>query len=447
MLKQLPLLAGLLCAFAARAEFRAAVTKVDITPADSQWLMGYNARQSKGVLDRIYHRVVALDDGTTQFYLISTDVCVFSPVVYDEFTRGLKTSLGIDPMNVWWTTTHTHSAPEVGAPDMYDVLLKGRSDHAWSREYLELIKTRLLDGIREARSKLAPARMGVGVGMAMANINRRAKDVDGKVTLGLNPDGPVDRQIGLIRLERPDGSLLAVVANYAMHGTVLSGRWLEISGDAPGVVAEYVEKKLGAPMLYINGAAGNVAPIYSVYDTPGSGHLSQFRVLLGDKIIETARNTAVTDRPVTLTASAIDVMTPRKAGLGWTPALDPFAGKSPAGEPLVRIPVRFLQMNDLLMWAAPVEMFCEIAMHIRNRSPFRHTFYFGYTNGWLGYLPTAEAFREGGYEPTTSPFTEKVEADFTRGVLTHIQGLVPLTVKHRTVRRRLKGFASGPASG
>jgi hypothetical protein len=421
--RKLPLIACLACSFAAAAEFRAAAVKVDITPTDSQWLMGYNARQSTGVLDRIYHHVVAMDDGTTQFYLISTDVCVFSPVVYDEFTRELKSALGINPLNVWWTSTHTHSAPEVGPPDMYDVLLKGRSDHDWNREYLAFVKTRLLGAIKEAQSTLAPARMGVGVGSAMANINRRAKDVDGKVTLGLNPDGPADRQIGLIRLERTDGSLLAVIANYAMHGTVLSGRWLQISGDAPGVVAEYVEKKLGAPMLYINGAAGNIAPIYSVYDTPGAGHLGQFRVLLGDKIIETARNTGVATGPVKLSASGITVETARKPGLGWTPALEPYAAKSAIGEPLVRIPVRFLQMNDIVMWAAPVELFCEIAIHVRDHSPFRHTFYFGYSNGWLGYLPTAEAFREGGYEPTTSPFTEKAEEDFTRGVVQHIQGL------------------------
>jgi hypothetical protein len=416
-------LTALIMAIPACAEFRAAVAKVDITPSDSQWLMGYAARQSTGVLDRIYHRIVVMDDGRTQFYLISTDICVFSPTVYDEFARELKQSLGIDPVNLWWTTTHTHSAPELGPPEMYDILLKGRSDHAWSREYLALAKQRLVAGISEARSRLAPARIGFGSGMAMANINRRAKDVNGKVSLGLNPDGPVDRQIGLIRLERMDGSLIALVANYAMHGTVLGGRWMQISGDAPGVVADYVEKKLGAPMLYVNGAAGNIAPIYSVYDTPGAGHLSQFPVLLGDKILETNRQIAAPAGTVELSASAITIETPRKAGLGWNAALDGYAGVASSGDASVRIPVRFLRINDVLLWAAPVELFCEMAIHVRGVSPFRHTFYFGYTNGWLGYLPTAEAFRDGGYEPATSPFTERVEADFTRGVVTHIQGL------------------------
>jgi len=68
-------------------------------------------------------------------------------------------------------------------------------------------------------------------------------------------------------------------------------------------------------------------------------------------------------------------------------------------------------------------LFCEIAIDVRNRSPFTHTFYFGYTNGWLGYLPTSLAFAEGGYEPRTSPFTPAAEADIGEGVAAFIQGL------------------------
>ena len=72
----------------------------------------------------------------------------------------------------------------------------------------------------------------------------------------MNPDGPTDRQVGLIRLERRDGTPIALIANYSMHGTALGQENTLISGDAPGTVAAYVEEKLGAPMLFINGAAG-----------------------------------------------------------------------------------------------------------------------------------------------------------------------------------------------
>ena len=95
------------------------------------------------------------------------------------------------------------------------------------------------------------------------------------------------------------------------------------------------------------------------------------------------------------------------------------------GVSLIRVPVRFLKINqDLVLWTAPVELFCEIAIAVRNHSPFPYTFFSGYTNGFLGYLPTRQAFAEGGYEPgNVTPFTEQVEDDFTQGVSTYLQGM------------------------
>ena len=404
------------------AGLRASAVKVDITPAQSQWLMGYDPRRSTGVHDKIYHRVVAMDDGTTQFYLVASDLCLFSPTVYDELVERLQNELGIQPQNIWWTVTHTHAAPEVGPPTVYRALL-GRSDHEWNREYEKKVLDAAVQAVKTAREKLEPARVSIGTGISMANINRRAKDLDGSVSLGLNPDGPADREIGILRFERPDGSPIAVVANYAMHGTVMSGSNLEISGDAPGVVESYVEEKVQAPVLYVNGAAGNLAPIYSVYPNPEAGHLSQFRVLVGDRILSALQSLGAATDHATLQVGESTVETPRKAGLSWPEAMARYSRTDAAGSSLVRLPVRFLRINDTLIWSAPVEMFCEISMAIRRQSPFAQTFYFGYANGWLGYLPTKVAFHEGGYEPKTSPFTDAAEKDVLEKVTTYIQGL------------------------
>jgi hypothetical protein len=397
----------------ATGAFRAAAVKVDITPATPKILLGYNPRTSTGIHDRIFHRVIALDDGRTQFFLASSDLCLFSPELYDEVAAELQKS-GIEPRQFWWSVTHTHSAPEVGPPGVYKVLLKGRSDHEWDREYTQQIKTSLVKAVLEARAKLEPARLRIGTGTSLANINRRARDVDGKISLGLNPEGPVDRQIGLIRLDRADGSPIALVANYAIHGTVLSGANTLISGDAPGVVSAYLEEKMGATVLFINGAAGNAAPIYTVYPTPSAGHLSEFRVLLGDKILE-----ATLGRPLegAMLLEEHSVETPLKPGLEWPAELQRYGGGG-----LVRVPVRVLRINDMVIWSAPVELFSEIAMDVRGRSPFANTFYFGYTNGWFGYLPTARAFGEGGYEPQTSPFTPSAEGDLASAVTGYLKG-------------------------
>lgn len=66
------------------------MVKVDVTPSTPKWLLGYGARQSTGVHDRIHHRIVAMDDGTSKFILVSTDLCLFSPTVYEEAARRVR---------------------------------------------------------------------------------------------------------------------------------------------------------------------------------------------------------------------------------------------------------------------------------------------------------------------------------------------------------------------
>jgi len=405
--------------------FKASVVKIDITPSDPQNLLGYGPRNSTGTNDPIFHKIILLDDGATQFVLISSDICLMSPVEYDKVAARIQKAYGIDPVNIWWSVTHTHSAPEVGSPGMYAVYLADRLVEL-PPAYTEFFEQKLIDGVGEARNQLVAARLGVGWGFSQANINRRAVDVNGKASLGLNPDGPTDRRIGLIRIDQQDGKPLALIANYAIHGTVLGPQNTLISGDAPGIVAEYVEEKIGAPVLFINGAAGNLAPIYSVYPTPSAGHLSQFKVLLGDKIIDANKKIQETTDEVSLASGAITVETPRKPGLGWPKDLQKYNRTTKEGANYVRMPVRFLKINnDIGIWSAPIELFCEVSNEVRDRSPFEYTFYYGYTNGWLGYLPTKEEWPYGGYEvERVSPFTEEAARDLSESVLGYFEGKV-----------------------
>ncbi|HLY17832.1 MAG TPA: neutral/alkaline non-lysosomal ceramidase N-terminal domain-containing protein, partial [Bryobacteraceae bacterium] len=315
------------------------------------------------------------------------------------------------------------SAPEVGPHGLLKLMMPERYKHEPDREYTSVVERALIDGIKKARSELAPARLAFGTGYAAANINRRARDIDGRISLGLNPDGPTDRQIGLMRFEHTDGSVIALIANYSMHGTALGPQNTLISGDAPGTVEAYVEEKLGGPMLYVNGSAGNLAPIYTVQEDFRAAHITEFNVLLGDRILAANRSLAAATAKVSIRAGERFVETPLRKAFGWDDSLGNYlqAGK---GEPgTIRFPIRFAIINhDLALWSAPVELFCEISMNVRNRSPYPHTFYFGYTNGWLGYLPTRQAFSEGGYETQTNPFTDRVEEDLTKTVLTYLDG-------------------------
>ena len=400
--------------------FRGAVVKVDITPDSPQMLRGYAPRMSTQVHSRIYHRIVALDDGTTSFYLISSDLCSVSPAFCDQVTDDLARELCIPPQNIWWTITHNHSSPYVGPPGIPGILHPTRFTFEVDAGYTALVAKTLQDGVRLARQRLEPAKLGVGWGYSEANINRRARDADGRVVLGMNPGGAVDRRIGLLRLDKTNGEPLALIANYAMHATVLGGKSTVLTGDAPGTVSEYVERETGAPMLYINGAAGNLAPLYS--GMTEVRYLSRFKVLLGDPILQANRTIRSTRGGAKLHTDIITLETPKRPGLQWSEELKSYMKVYPDGREMLQVPIRFLRISeDIAIWSAPMELFCEISNEVRDRSPFPYTFYFGYTNGTFTYMPTESEFAAGGYEQQTSPFTASAGADLIRLVGGYLQ--------------------------
>ena len=125
-----------------------------------------------------------------------------------------------------------------------------------------------------------------------------------------------------------------------------------------------------------------------------------------------------------MVSGALTIKTPRKPDLGWPTDLGDYTSTTNTGIHMVHLPVRFLKINeDIAIWSAPLELFCEIANEIRDRSPFNYTFYFGYSNGWLGYLPTAGAWKYGGYEvERVSPFTPDAAKALTESVSGYLDG-------------------------
>jgi hypothetical protein len=77
----------------------------------------------------------------------------------------------------------------------------------------------------------------------------------------------------------------------------------------------------------------------------------------------------------------------------------------------ITVELQAFKIGDGAVLALPGEVFLELGMEIRRRSPFKHTFVAELCNQeWIGYVPTPQAYGEGGYEPTTSIL--KPEAGF-----------------------------------
>ena len=175
-------------------------------------------------------------------------------------------------------------------------------------------------------------------------------------------------------------------------------------------------------MLFINGAAGNLAPIYSVYPDARSGRMNMLRRLLGDKILMASKEILNYEDQISFSASEMDFLTPMKEGLKWPEALNEYIVDEKGTAKTIKVPVRFLNINDKIgIWASPLELFCEISNEVRERSPFPYTFYYGYTNGWLGYMLTEEEWEYKGYEPTVSPFVPNAGTRFGETVLSYLE--------------------------
>ncbi|CAG5000907.1 hypothetical protein DYBT9275_02556 [Dyadobacter sp. CECT 9275] len=412
----------------AQQTFRAAFARTNITPLTPQNLLGYDPRMSEGVRDSIYHKVVLLDDGKKKFYLVSSDLGCIATVTYDKAAARLKKEFNINPEDFWWANTHTHSAPEVGSPGVIPLFLGSRYEVKYNQEYAQFIEDKLVEAVATARNRQVPAKLGAGWGYSRANVNRRARGVDNKTFLGENPDAPIDGKIGLLRIESVEGKLMALIANYPIHGTVLSVSDKRISGDVAGEVAQYVEEQTGAPLLFINGALGNVAPRFSIsVSNTGKkdGQLRQFRKLLGEPILEANKRILGTTGSVKLSTSGIVIETPRRADIKtWPDDMKNYLRIGANGVALIKMPIQFLGINDdIMIWSAPCELFCEVSNEIRGNSPFPFTFYAGITNGTLGYLPTEEEIKLGGYEPMVSPFSPSAARDLTEGVSQHLDKL------------------------
>lgn len=398
-------------------QFRAGTAKVNITPDRSLPLLGYGPRMSGEVRDSIYHRVVVMDDGETSFFLVSSDICSVDPSIYERVLDKLKKRYGIDRRNFWWSFTHTHSAPVVGPAGVFSVMLGYDTEAPYDKEYVNFLEEKLIRAVGEAKKAMVPARLGAGWGYSEANINRRARDKNNKTYLGENPDGEIDRKIGLLRLEKEDHSLLALIASYPIHGTVLPPSDKTISGDVTGIVSEYVEHQLGVPLLFINGAEGNVAPVKSF-----SGNLEPFKTLLGNKIIEANDRIGNATDQVKLSTGSFIFETPRHQRLtNWPVYLPDYLRVLSSGEALIRMPISFLFINDeIAIWSAPCELFCEVSNAVREKSSFPYTFYYGVTNGTLGYLPTRKEFALEGYEVSVSPFSPDTAENLEREVTEYL---------------------------
>ena len=391
------------------AVLRAGVAKVDITPPAGEQMWGFEDRHqpATGTLDPLFARVLVLEAGPetapTRLALVTLDLGrSFGPGSLARLRDTAKRSSGIACLLV--AASHTHSAPVIR--DEYR-----DAPPAWEQAALERIE----HAIADATGALQPARIGVGTGVAYIGHNRLRVNPDGTVSwfernLTRVPTSPVDPTVTVLRIDKADGSPLAILVNYACHPVVFGADNLRYSADFPAVMNRVVEQAFGgrAMSFFLQGAPGDINPYYAV--TPLEQDAAGMRDWTGERLGKEAARVAKEIQSRTPDAPSIDfaesALTVR---LRWDvekfrAALLKFLG--PQGMevygarivPEIRLPVTTVLIDkEIALMSMPGEPFVDFQMNWRDRCPVPHALLLGYTNGYNGYFPTIAAASRGGY--------------------------------------------------
>src|SRR5262249_30013664 len=146
---------------------------------------------------------------------------------------------GIAREHIRFSCSHTHSGPNTFR---LQVISEGLEK---AHDYIARLPGMIASSVRKAREKLLPVRIGWGEGCCAINLKRRQQLDDGRIVVGRNPRGPVDRTVRIARLDDLDEQPVATLLNYACHPTVMGWQNRLVTPDYPGMARRVVEEQMG----------------------------------------------------------------------------------------------------------------------------------------------------------------------------------------------------------
>jgi hypothetical protein len=331
--------------------------------------------------------------------------------------------------------SHTHNGGPV--VDCFSVA----SDPA----YCKLAAERIADTVVKASESMVAARVGAGSGREdSVAFNRRFKMKDGTVRTHpgkMNPDivepaGPIDPEVAVIAVQDLEGRFLGCIFNYALHGTVMGSNL--ISADWPGYVRQTVRGGMGidAGVVFLNGACGDVTQVDNRNARPsefGEAWCRRVGMTVGAEVLKVlARMEYSADVPLAVTsnhlslpirdlgASDDELLARERPATGLGTGQEEIYRKEvgllreiKANSPNVDVEVQAMRIGPAAIVSNPAEYFCALGLAIKKDAAWKPTMVVELANGYCGYVPTAAAFTEGGYERRTarSSFLDPTSGD------------------------------------
>ncbi|MCH7989116.1 MAG: hypothetical protein IID46_08190 [Planctomycetes bacterium] len=421
--------------------FRAGAATSNITPPLGELIVGgWKPIPARAIHDELHARCLMLDDGRTRLAIVLCDNVGIPQEVFDAAKTMIRSETGMEPHQVLTASTHTHSATTARGPNKM-------TRESKLNAYQKFLARRIADVVRLAGNNLEPAQIGWGRTSEPSQVfNRRWYVTDPKLlrnpfggvdTVRMNPPrgnstlvrpaGPTDPEISFLSVKSTEGRPIALLANYSLHyvGGVRSG---DVSADYFGIFAERIAKRLHAERLQprfvgilSNGTSGDVNNINFRERSPRLPpyeKMTQVADLVAEKVYQAHKQIKFQDW-VPLSSSIkelkLRVRKPTQEQLDYFKKVlakgdgeaawhsreriyaDRLQRLSQAPDE-VTISLQAVRIGDLGIAAVPFEVFTEIGLEIKEKSPLKQTFTIELANGSFGYLPTPEQHKLGGYE-------------------------------------------------
>ncbi len=392
--------------------------EVDITPDFETELCGFALREQPcaGVLDPIFARCLYLDNESGERLLwIVADVIALEAQFVSEFRGWATQKLRLQPQHVMLAATHTHFVPAT-----ITLNAAGRK----SDRFVGLLRERMKHVAQQAMADARPCDVVSARGRLDLAVDRRNK-----------PTKHVDPTVWSVGFrDRTDGRIVAAILNYAMHPVALGHKERRISPDWCGGASTSLRDALltagsaRAVVLATNGACGNVNPPFH--------HASPEQVLawgssVADAVASELR-AAASGSDATLAVRSMDVSIPMdwhdaaaidriadhmihelapktswpaqfiEAAATWCATLKPLVMSG--GGRTHDIEIQAARIGDVSIVAINGELFSRFTDDLRRAVGDNRLFVVGYANAAFGYIPTREAYTEGGYEVDTAHF-------------------------------------------
>ncbi|TKI87747.1 neutral/alkaline non-lysosomal ceramidase N-terminal domain-containing protein [Bacillus mycoides] len=384
------------------------VCKVDITPPIGIDFIGYHRDTGiNNIEEHIYGTIFVFEKDEMKTVFISIDNIGMLVEDTTMIRERVASELNEPLQQITVVYTHTHSGPETVG------------DHPLIKSYKTILLNNVVQGAITANNNMRSCEVGWDVTTGDIGVNRRERTPDGKVKMGINIEGIVDKRIGVLAMRNAESKELAgVIVFCTAHPNVLKGDSDVLSADYPGMTREILEKIVNCPVIIVQGATGNVNAKYRGSQEALkqmayvlSGHVLTilptvtYRPIVNLRTISSTMQMKLKDIPEIEEIKRMAQLAEKQWGVNTEEWLTIVLEKHRRNIQQVSIDleIQLFQINDGIFSGIPMEPFSETALEMKESVQNELAFFGGYTNGYIGYLPTKEEYAYGGYEVELNP--------------------------------------------